>query len=36
MVSFDDVQNCIYAYKVGGWGIKRPKYADVIYGWSIL
>ena len=25
MASFDDIQYCIYADKVGGWGPKRPK-----------
>ena len=25
MANFADVQYCIYAYKVGGWGPKRPK-----------
>ena len=23
------------AYKVGGWGEKRPKYAYVIFEWSL-
>ena len=30
MVNFANVQYCIYADKVGGWGPKRPKYADVV------
>ena len=25
MASFADIQYCIYADKVGGWGPKRPK-----------
>ena len=32
---FADVQYCIYADIVGGWVRKSPKYADLIYGWSL-
>ena len=35
MVSFADIRYCTYADKVGVWGKKGQKYADVIYGWSL-
>ena len=35
MVSFADVQYCIYADIVGGWVRKIQNYADVIHEWSL-